>query len=100
MATLHLLSHSPFTDNRLSSCLRLLTTGDGLLLSGDAVYALQSGTAQRQALEQLPEGIAVFALDEDISARGLGGLPNRVQQVDYPAFVELCCRYARTNAWL
>jgi tRNA 2-thiouridine synthesizing protein B len=44
--------------------------------------------------------IALFALEEDIVARGLGNLPERVQQVDYPGFVELCCRYARTNAWL
>lgn len=100
MATLHLLSHSPFADSRLSSCLHLLGTGDGLLLSGDAVYALQRGSAQRQALELLPEGIALFALDEDIDARGLVDLPRHLQQVDYPAFVELCCRYTRTNAWL
>ena len=39
MATLHLLSHSPFSDSRLSSCLRLLGADDGLLLTGDAVYA-------------------------------------------------------------
>lgn len=100
MATLHLLSHSPFADSRLSSCLHLLSVGDGLLLSGDAVYALQPGTAQRQALELLPEGIALFALDEDIAARGLKDLPKQLRQVDYPAFVKLCCRYARTNAWL
>ncbi len=37
MTTLHLLSHSPFTDNRLSSCLQLLSLHDAVLLSGDAV---------------------------------------------------------------
>jgi len=100
MATLHLLTHAPFADSRLSSCLRLLSAGDGLLLSGGAVYALQRGTAQRQALELLPEGIALFALDEDIVVRGLEDLPEHLHQVDYPAFVELCCRYARTNTWL
>ena len=40
MSTLHVLSHSPFTDTRLSSCLRLLGSADGLLLCGDAAYAL------------------------------------------------------------
>ena len=40
MKTLHVLSSSPFSDNRLSSCLRLLGSGDGLLLCGDATYAL------------------------------------------------------------
>ena len=64
MATLHLLSHSPFSDSRLSSCLRLLGADDGLLLTGDAVYALQPGTAQLQALELMPAGITLYALEE------------------------------------
>jgi tRNA 2-thiouridine synthesizing protein B len=100
MSTLHLLSPSPFADGRLVSCLHLLGAGDALLLSGDAVYALQTATAQRQALELMPDGIGLFALDEDVAARGLEDLPERLQQVDYTGFVELCCRYARTNAWL
>ena len=100
MATLHLLSHSPFADNRLCSCLRLLGAGDGLLLTGDAIYALQAGTAHRQALELMPDNIELFALGEDIAGRGIGNLPKRLQQVDYAGFVELCCRYARTNTWL
>lgn len=99
MATLHVLSHSPFSDSRLSSCLRLLGPDDGLLLSGDAVYALQPGTAQRQALELMPAGIALFALAEDLGARGLDASP-RAQAVDYPGFVELSCRFDKVNSWL
>lgn len=99
MATLHLLSHSPFSDSRLSSCLRLLGPQDGLLLSGDAVYALQPGSAQLQALLLMPEGIGLYALDEDLQARQLT-LPARAQAVDYPAFVELCTAYAKVNSWL
>ena len=99
MATLHLLSHSPFSDSRLSSCLRLLNADDGLLLTGDAVYALQPGTAPRQALELMQESIALYALSEDLEARALAH-PPRVQAVDYPAFVELCTRYAKVNSWL
>ena len=100
MTTLHLLAHSPFTDSRLSSCLRLLGQHDGLLLSGDAVYALQPGTAQRQALELMPESIALFALDEDLQARALSELPSRVKRLDYSAFVELTLSYAKVNSWL
>lgn len=99
MAILHILSHSPFADGRLASCLRLLGANDGLLLTGDAVYALQPGTANLQALQQLPPGIALHALDEDLAARGLAA-PERVQVVDYPGFVELCSRYAKVNSWL
>jgi len=99
MATLHLLSHSPFSDSRLASCLRLLGPTDALLLSGDAVYALQPGSAQRQALELMPASIALFALDEDLQARALEA-PARLQVVDYPGFVELCTRYTKVNSWL
>ncbi|MBH3338267.1 sulfurtransferase complex subunit TusB [Pseudomonas mendocina] len=99
MATLHILSHSPFADSRLASCLRLLGGADALLLSGDAVYALQPGTANLQALQLMPTSVALYALDEDLAARGLQAR-ERVQVVDYPAFVELCTRYAKVNSWL
>lgn len=100
MTTLHVLSHSPFADNRLVSCLPLLAGGDALLLSGDAVYALREGTAPRRALEALAEDIALFALAEDLEARGLQAVPARLTAIDYPGFVELCCRYQRVNSWL
>lgn len=99
MATLHILSHSPFTDSRLGSCLRILGSKDALLLCGDAVYALQDGSAQRQALELMPDSIALYALDEDVQARGLVQ-PARLTLVDYPAFVALSCQYDKVNTWL
>lgn len=99
MATLHVLSHSPFTDSRLSSCLRLLGNQDGLLLCGDAVYALQPGSAQQQALELMPASIELYALDEDLQARGLTA-PSRAKPVDYSGFVELSCRFSKVNSWL
>ena len=99
MATLHVLSHSPFTDSRLSSCLRILGSRDALLLCGDAVYALQDSSAQRQALELIPEAIALYALDEDVQARRLTH-PTRLTLVDYPGFVALSCQYDKVNTWL
>ena len=100
MATLHLLSHSPFNDTRLSSCLRLLGPGDGLLLCGDAVYALQPGSAPLQALSQLPESILLHALAEDLQARGIHALPARLQLLDYPGFVACSLAFDRVNSWL
>lgn len=100
MATLHLLSHSPFADSRLTSCLQLLAGDDALLLTGDATYALRAGSGPCEALLRLPTGVAVFALEEDVQARALGALPARVGLLDYPGFVELTCRYPRTNSWL
>ncbi|WP_044872821.1 sulfurtransferase complex subunit TusB [Pseudomonas sp. LFM046] len=100
MATLHILSHSPFADSRLGSCLRLLGPNDGLLLCGDATYALQPGSIARQALELMSDAVALYALSEDLDARALTDLPQRAKPLDYPAFVELCCHYDKVNSWL
>lgn len=100
MSTLHVLSHSPFGDDRFSSCLRLLGEQDALLLSGEAVQALRSSTAPRQQLEALPAGITLFALEEDVAARALEGLPPRVDLLDYPGFVALCIQHEKVNSWL
>ncbi|WP_437880825.1 sulfurtransferase complex subunit TusB [Pseudomonas sp. LRF_L74] len=97
MATLHMLSHSPFGDERFASCLRLLGAHDGLLLTGDAVYALQPGTAPAQALLALP--IPVHALAEDLQARNITA-SETVIAIDYPAFVALCGHYDKVNSWL
>ena len=99
MATLHVLSHSPFADTRLDSCLRLLGSADGLLLCGDAAYALMPSSAQLKAPQPLIDSSHLFALDEDISARNLT-LPAGVNRIDYPAFVELSLRFDKVNTWL
>lgn len=101
MKTLHLLSHSPFTDQRLTSCLHVIGADDGLLLTGDAVLALQPGSLQRKALELMPAGVQLFALEEDLIARHLQDcLPERVNSVDYPRFVALSLQADKVNSWL
>ncbi|VXD00853.1 tRNA 2-thiouridine synthesizing protein B [Pseudomonas sp. 8Z] len=99
MATLHMLSHSPFADNRLASCLRLLGEQDAIVLTGDAVYALQPATDSCQALLLMPASVGLYALDEDLQARAIEA-PERVTPLDYPAFVEICTRYSKVNSWL
>ena len=98
MSTLHVLSHSPFGDSRLSSCLRLLGDTDALLLSGDAVYALSPGTAPYAALQVQGE-LSLYALAEDAEARALA-IPAWATAIDYAAFVELSLRHAKVNSWL
>lgn len=96
--TLHVISSSPFSDDRLSSCLRLLGNGDGLLLCGDATYAARPGTHHGEALAAL-QGVALYALTEDIQARGLRPGAG-IEQIDYPGFVTLACRFSKVNTWL
>ncbi|MNI10623.1 MULTISPECIES: sulfurtransferase complex subunit TusB [Pseudomonas] len=97
MSTLHVLSHSPFGDERLTSCLRVIGANDGLLLSGDAAYALQPGTAPFTALSA--RGLKLFVLAEDAQARALA-VPDWASAIDYPAFVELSIHYDKVNSWL
>ncbi|AXI62260.1 sulfurtransferase complex subunit TusB [Pseudomonas kribbensis] len=97
MSTLHVLSHSPFGDERLTSCLRLLGTADALLLCGDAAYALQPGTAPFNALET--RRVKLFVLAEDAQARAVQ-VPDWAEAIDYPAFVELSIHHDKVNSWL
>ncbi|MCX2899782.1 sulfurtransferase complex subunit TusB [Pseudomonas mandelii] len=97
MSTLHVLSHSPFGDDRLTSCLRIIGANDGLLLSGDAVYALQPGTAPFDALNT--RELNLFVLAEDAQARAVS-VPGWATSIDYPAFVGLSIRYDKVNTWL
>lgn len=99
MATLHLLSHSPFSDTRLESCLRLLGPEDAIVLSGDAVYALTPDTLPQQALQTGLVATNLFALREDVEARNIA-VSSKTQLLDYPAFVELCCHFEQVNSWL
>lgn len=97
MTTLHVLSHSPFSDTRLASCLRLAGSDDGLLLTGDAAYALQPGTEPLAHLNT--HGVRVYVLLEDSQARGLN-LPAAVEAIDYARFVQLSIDYDKVNTWL
>jgi len=98
MPTLHVLSHSPFGDERLESCLRLLGADDGVLLCGDAVYALRSGSDTQHQLQAAGLALRLFALDEDLQARAIDS--ELAKAVDYPAFVELSLHYDKVNSWL
>jgi tRNA 2-thiouridine synthesizing protein B len=97
MSTLHVLSHSPFGDDRLTSCLRVIGANDALLLTGDAVYALQPGTGPCDALNARHP--TLFVLAEDARARALD-IPDTAKAIDYPAFVELSIHYDKVNSWL
>lgn len=98
MTTLHVIAHSPFGDERLASCLRLLGPQDALLLCGDATYALKAGTEHFAALQAANLGERLFALAEDMQARALDS--QLAKAVDYPAFVELTLHHDKVNSWL
>ncbi|AHZ78356.1 MULTISPECIES: sulfurtransferase complex subunit TusB [Pseudomonas] len=98
MTTLHVIAHSPFGDERLATCLRLLGTDDALLLCGDAVYALRTGSEPHRQLQAAGLTQRLFVLEEDVQARAVGN--ELAKALDYPGFVELSLHYDKVNSWL
>ena len=98
MTTLHVIAHSPFGDERLASCLRLLGADDALLLCGDAVYALRSGSEPYRQLQAASLAQRLFVLEEDVQARAI--VSELAKALDYAGFVELSLHYDKVNSWL
>ncbi|MBI6923780.1 sulfurtransferase complex subunit TusB [Pseudomonas putida] len=98
MTTLHVIAHSPFGDERLHSCLRLLGSKDAVLLCGDAVYALRSGSEPLRLLEQTELVGRLYALEEDMQARAISS--SLATTIDYPGFVALSLHHDKVNSWL
>lgn len=98
---LHILRHSPHSDNRFASCLRVLAGEQGLLLMEDAVYALLPDSQPASSLNLLPAAVQLYLLEADMLARGLAAdtLPARVQTVDYQGMVALCAHYPKVISW-
>ena len=93
--TLHIVSTSPFASQTLAQCLNRMAKKDGLLLIQDGVYALTDHRLHPQltGIEKL------FALNEDIQARGLGDAMHSAEIIDYEAFVALTLAFERTLSW-
>jgi tRNA 2-thiouridine synthesizing protein B len=77
----------------------MLGPADGLLLSGDAVYALSPESTPWRMLQERLGGDRLFVLEEDMSARNIQA-PAGVTAVDYAGFVALSVRFDRVNSWL
>ncbi|HHX33864.1 MAG TPA: sulfurtransferase complex subunit TusB [Gammaproteobacteria bacterium] len=99
MTTLHILNTSPGQSAQLSSCLRVVSLDDGILLCGEAVQALRAGSAAAQQLLACEQRYRLYALQEDIAARAIDTTQMPVTLLDYPAFVALTVDYARVNSW-
>jgi tRNA 2-thiouridine synthesizing protein B len=94
---LHILQHSPFQTD-LESLLRCVKPGDDLLLLQDAVIAALSGTKALDLLLCAP--ISIYALHEDIEARGLTAqISNGIGKVSYTDFVGLTVKHEQQITW-
>ncbi|WP_431224700.1 sulfurtransferase complex subunit TusB [Serratia sp. L9] len=94
---LYTLSHSP-TQCDLPALLRLTAQGDALLLLQDGVLAGLTGSASLDLLLNAP--ISLFALQDDLDARGLAGhISHKIAVIGYTHFVELTEKHRSQMAW-
>lgn len=76
------------------------SAGDGLLLTQDAVLALQSKISLASFLAKCESAeVRVFALVDDCVLRGIDNQYPGIQLVDYAGFVGLVCEYDKQVAW-
>lgn len=94
---LHTLSHSPWQHD-ITAPLRLVSPGDDLVLLSDGVIAALEGSRFLDLLNKAP--ITVYALKEDIDARGLcGQISSSVVRVSYTDFVRLTVKHTGQLTW-
>ena len=99
MTTLHILNAAPTQTSQLSSCLRVLSAGDGIFFCGESVQALRAGSVAAQQLQGIDHAYKLYALEEDVLARAIDAEALPVTLLDYPAFVALCVDNSRINSW-
>ncbi|MFQ3236102.1 MAG: tRNA 2-thiouridine synthesizing protein B [Paraglaciecola sp.] len=92
---LHIVSTSPFASKTLTQCINRMAKQDGLLFIQDGVYAL----TDRSLHTQLATVDKLYALEDDIQARGLTNSIHSAQIIDYEAFVALTLAFNSTLSW-
>lgn len=94
---LHTLRHSPWQCD-IEGLLRMLGEGDDVLLIQDGVLAAIEGSRFVEILNNAP--ITVFALKDDIDARGLTGqISAKIDAVSYTDFVNLTVKHTTQMSW-
>lgn len=94
---LHTLSRSP-TQCDLPALLRLVQQNDALLLLQDGVLAGLVGSGSLALL--LDSHATLYALDNDLDARGLSGhISHKITVISYTDFVVLTEKHHSQIAW-
>ncbi|UUA73858.1 sulfurtransferase complex subunit TusB [Cellvibrio sp. QJXJ] len=101
MSTLHTINKSPYSNSSLSSCIKVCSTSDAILLLEDGVFgAIKSSPDSVQLQELILLGVRVFAISADVKARGLTEkLMTSVELIDYDSFVQLTIEHRCVQSW-
>lgn len=101
MSILHTVNKSPFTHGAFESCLSACSPEDSILLYEDGVLgAIGYARATANMRELIDNGLKIYALTNDIKARGLQGklLPDIIC-TDYVGFVQLSIEHQCVQSW-
>ena len=96
---LHTINKSPFTHQNLQSCLNLAKKDDPILLYEDAVLAIQQGSILESLIKEALGNHPIFALEEDVKARGITNSIEGVKLTNYAGFVDLVEQH-KVTPWL
>ena len=84
----------------LRLCVSALAADDCLLLYEDGVYAALAGGEYREYFAKLPTGIKLYALIEDLEARGIADrIPDVFLRITYRDFVSLSLTCSKVVNW-
>lgn len=100
---LHIVNKSPFENQTLDSCLRVVgnTGGDAILLTEDAVLAVSKGNSNESKIKAAMGRVKVYALWPDVEARGMQDrVIEGIKMVDYGGFVDLVAEHSNCQSWL
>jgi len=86
---LYTVNKSPFSVNSLSSVLRVAQAGSPVLLYEDGVYAAMPGARSATTVSAALADHAIYALDADLEARGIGTVIDGIRVIGFDGFVEL-----------
>ena len=101
MGIFHIVNKSPFTHGTLESCLSVCAADDSVLLYEDGVLGAIGHAPSTESLQrQMESGVKVYALINDIKARGLQErlLPDIIC-IDYVGFVQLSIDHPCVQSW-
>ncbi len=97
---LHTVNKSPLSHSTLASCLRLAKQDSTIILIEDGTYAALSNTGVSSLIENALEHHNVYALKEDLLARGtMDRLIPGIKMVNYRGFVELSLSCHSIQSW-
>ena len=96
---LHIINKSPLSYSSLGSCLRFALKDDNILFYEDGVLGVKAKNKLESVIKEAMEKYNVYALQEDLKARGIVDIIDGVKVVDYSGFVELV-EENKVNSWL